>query len=155
MKKSVRNLLLLLVILNLAFIWGNSLLDGEKSNALSDTVIGLMRNIAGIFISGGSDGAASAGGSGVISFLVRKAAHITEFLILAALLGLLDRNGTRLPQRLLAGLSAALIDETIQLYTGRTSLVTDVWIDFSGFAAGTLMIFLILRGRLRGGTGEK
>ena len=155
MKKSVRNLLLLLVILNLAFIWGNSLLDGEKSNALSDAVIGFMRSVAGIFGAGGSEGSESVGGSGSVSFLVRKAAHITEFLILAVLLGLLDRSGTRLPQRLLAGLSAALIDETIQLYTGRTSLVTDVWIDFSGFAAGTLIIFLILRGRLRGGTGEK
>ena len=149
MKRSLRNLLIAVLILNLAFIWGNSLLDGDKSNALSDAVIGLMRRIVGF--SGGGSGGASTGGSGTLSFLVRKAAHMTEFLLLAVWAGMLDFRGKFLPQRLLFGLMTALVDETIQLYTGRTSLVTDVWIDYIGFAVGTVVVWFIARWTERGG----
>ena len=50
---------------------------------------------------------------------------------------------------LLAGMSTALMDETIQLsIPNRTSSVTDVWIDMAGVIAGlfvALIILLILR----------
>ena len=45
---------------------------------------------------------------------------------------------------LLAGLMTALTDETIQLFSlGRSSQVTDVWIDFAGVVTGTLLAFLV------------
>ena len=35
-------------------------------------------------------------------------------------------------------------DETIQLFSpGRSSQVTDVWIDFAGVVTGTLLAFLV------------
>jgi len=38
----------------------------------------------------------------------------------------------------------ALTDETIQLFSlGRSSQVTDVWIDFAGVVTGTLLVFLV------------
>ena len=38
----------------------------------------------------------------------------------------------------------ALTDETIQLFSlGRSSQVTDVWIDFAGVVTGTLLAFLV------------
>ena len=50
---------------------------------------------------------------------------------------------------LLAGMSTALMDETIQIsIPNRTSSVTDVWIDMAGAIAGlfaALIILLILR----------
>ena len=42
------------------------------------------------------------------------------------------------------GLMTALTDETIQLFSlGRSSQVTDVWIDFAGVVTGTLLAFLV------------
>ncbi|MBQ5687321.1 MAG: VanZ family protein [Ruminococcus sp.] len=52
----------------------------------------------------------------------------------------------RRPQRyavqvLFAGLSAALIDETIQLFIeGRAGMIADVWIDFAGVVTGALLL---------------
>lgn len=40
-----------------------------------------------------------------------------------------------------AGLSAALIDETIQLFIeGRAGMIADVWIDFAGVVTGALLL---------------
>ncbi len=64
-----------LLICNLAFIWGNSLLPGEVSGAFSDWVKSIL---AGLFEMGPDDGS---GGH-----LLRKLAHFTEFAALGALL---------------------------------------------------------------------
>ena len=50
----------------------------------------------------------------------------------------------RIPLGLLgAGLAAACVDETIQLYVpGRASSLIDVWIDASGFAVGAAVALL-------------
>lgn len=65
-----------LLIMNLAFIWGNSLLPGEVSGAVSDWVKDALHDLLP------SSGSASAGG-----FLLRKLAHFTEFTALGACLG--------------------------------------------------------------------
>lgn len=91
-------------------------------------------------------------------FIVRKAAHFTEFLILGTLLcmdfssslyGVLQRFS--IPT--LVGLLIAFIDETIQLFVvGRSGEVRDMWIDFAGVALGTLIVLAIVnnkRGRKR------
>ena len=43
----------------------------------------------------------------------------------------------------LMGGGIALVDETMQIFSKRTSSVSDVWIDLGGFAAGCLLILLI------------
>lgn len=84
---------------------------------------------------------------------VRKLAHATEFATLGALsTAYVSAHGKRLrdcwPFLLLCGVLTALTDETIQLFTGRTSAVKDVWIDSGGFAAGMVVIvFLLIRAR--------
>ena len=60
-----------LLVCNLAFIWGNSLLPGEVSGAFSDWVKGLLQPIL-------PEGLAPEGGGG----LLRKVAHFTEFAAL-------------------------------------------------------------------------
>ncbi|MDO5150250.1 MAG: VanZ family protein [Oscillospiraceae bacterium] len=83
-------------------------------------------------------------------FYIRKAAHFSEY----ALLGLLTflnacqyfrKTGTRFLITLSLCLLYASADEFHQLFTdGRCGSPVDVMIDFSGAAAGTLFIFVIL-----------
>ncbi len=93
-------------------------------------------------------------GSGDDGTLLRKLAHFTEFAVLGAELALLfwEILQYTLIAPLFGGLLAAVTDETIQIFIeGRGSSVKDVWIDFGGVAAGTLVIFLLkrLKGRRR------
>ena len=95
----------------------------------------------------------------VKGFTVRKLAHMSEFALLGALLALLTgafRRRDRVALMLLLGLLTALLDETIQKFTGRTSSVLDVWLDFSGVVLGLLLarLFFLLRCRRRGGSGR-
>ena len=64
-----------LLICNLIFIWGNSLLPGEISGAFSDWVKSILARI----LSMGPDDDSSGG-------LLRKVAHFTEFAALGMLL---------------------------------------------------------------------
>lgn len=98
---------------------------------------GLIRPILEIFIGSGA----------VTDFIVRKLAHFTEFAILGMLLSgiVLVRfekpDLYHLSYALLIVLAAAVIDESIQLFTpGRSSQVTDVLIDTSGGLAGIILL---------------
>ncbi len=124
MKKAVVNIL---IVLNLALIWGNSLLPAEESGALSGSVLALLSEYLPFL-------ATEWGHT-----LLRKAAHFSEF----ALLGLLWYSRNRLygAQNGIAqtglGLAVACVDETIQIYSpGRASSLLDVWVDAAGFACG-------------------
>jgi len=129
MKKRV---LTILILLNLALIWGNSLLPGASSDAVSGGVLALLGKFLPFLLT-------EAG-----PVFLRKAAHFCEF----ALLGLLYCGRHRLskgetPPHLMGfGLAVACIDETIQIFTpARASSLIDVWIDTSGFALGLVVIF--------------
>lgn len=124
-----------LLCVNLAFIWGNSLLPGEISGAFSDWVKNLLKAI----FSGGSGGG---GGGG----LLRKLAHFTEFTCLGLCLTWLAhmccqkaKSYWLLP--LLCGFLAACIDETIQIFVPlRGPAIKDVGIDTSGVILGIVII---------------
>ena len=128
-------LCLTLIVLNLAFIWGNSLLPGEISAALSNWLGGLL----------GLDGSDPAGGTG----LLRKLAHFSEFACLGFLIARMARlKGERgfhlFALALLGGLLAACIDESIQLLTpARGPSLVDVWIDTSGVVIGIAALFCV------------
>lgn len=129
-KKRVR-LCALWLVLNLAFIWGNSLMPAEVSQAFSDWVKELL---TGLFSGGGS----TAGGSG----LLRKIAHFTEFaalgMCLCWLTGMLGRSRI---WALAAGCLAGCVDETIQVFVpDRGPGILDVCIDTAGAAAGILLL---------------
>ena len=124
-----------LLVLNLTFIWGNSMLPADASTVFSDWV----RDVLVMLFSGG--GGAVGGGTG----LLRKIAHFSEFACLGVLLAwLMGMLGKRRALALGAGFAAACIDETIQLFVpGRGPAFTDVLLDTSGVLAGVLILTLI------------
>lgn len=126
-----------LIAVNLAFIWGNSLLPGEVSGAISDYVKALL---SALLPGSGLD---SSGGG----FLVRKIAHFSEFACLGALLmwrfGMLGR---RWPGALALAFAAACVDEGIQIFVpDRGPGLRDVTIDTCGAAFGLTALLLASR----------
>lgn len=122
-----------LIVLNLTFIWGNSLLPGEVSGAFSDWVKELLSRLLPWMESG-------TGGTG----LLRKLAHFSEFALLGMLLGwfwgMLKKGA---PPALLSGFLAACADETIQRFVpDRGPSLRDVGIDTCGVAVGLLLLWL-------------
>ena len=129
-----KRILTILIAANLALIWGNSLLPGVSSEAVSGGVLAFLGQFLPVLLT-------EAGHT-----FLRKAAHFSEF----ALLGLLYSGRHRLvkretpPHLMLFGLTVACIDETIQIFTpGRASSLIDVWIDTSGFALGLFVIVTV------------
>jgi len=122
-----------LLILNLAFIWGNSLLPGEVSGAFSDWV----KRVLEALLPGGAAGPAGGG-------LLRKAAHFTEFTALGMCLGwLFGMLRKRAAWPLVCGVLAACADETIQRFVpGRGPSIRDVGIDSCGVAVGMGLLYL-------------
>ncbi len=121
-----------LLICNLIFIWGNSLLPGEISGAFSDWVKGILVKLF-------SGGPATASGGG----LLRKLAHFTEFaalgMCLAWLHGMLQRGKL---QPFFWGAAAAAVDETIQRFVpDRGPSIKDVCIDSAGVLTGIILLW--------------
>lgn len=116
----------------LLFIWGNSLLPAEISQAFSDWVKRLL--------TGGAAGGNSGGGSG----LLRKIAHFTEFAALGMSLGWLFgmlKKGKIYP--FLLGFAAACLDETIQIFVPeRGPGIFDVALDTAGVAVGIGLLYI-------------
>ena len=138
MKKSVLNVL---IGLNLALIWGNSLMNAQASNNVSGGVLAFLGSFLPFLLT-------EAGHT-----FLRKAAHFSEF----ALLGLLTSGRSGLnakpvsPGLMGFGLAVACIDETIQIFTpGRASSLLDVWIDAAGFALGFVVIFVYHTFQIKG-----
>ena len=119
----------------LCFIWGNSMLPGSVSGAISDAV----KNLLAFLLPGEIPGVTSGGG------LLRKLAHFSEFTALGA--ALCWYFGMRKRKKILAlasGFGAACVDETIQRFVpDRGPSLRDVAIDTCGVAAGMLVLILI------------
>ena len=129
----------LLVLLTLAFIWGNSLLPRTESQEISR---GLLVELCaalehvGLHIDPEND------------HWLRKLAHFGEFGLLGAeLCALLLLNRRPRPQGFVncafAGLAVAVTDEALQLISNRGSQVQDVLLDFAGFLTGLLLCGMI------------
>lgn len=130
-----KRLLTILICLNLALIWGNSLVSGTDSGAISGGVLAFLGRFLPMLLT-------ETGHT-----LLRKAAHLSEFALLGLLYGgrhALVRGNVPL-YRMGFGLAVACIDETIQIFTpGRASSLIDVWIDTLGFALGLVVIYILL-----------
>ena len=124
-------LCLTLLICNLLFIWGNSLLPGEISGMISDCVKTFLEAV--LPSSGQED---TSGG-----VLVRKLAHFTEFAALGMLLSwLFAMLKKKRHYPFLFGTAAACIDETIQLFVpDRGPSIRDVCIDSCGVLTGMVL----------------
>lgn len=134
MKKSARKVILILCTIGcLGFIWINSVMPGRVSGEFSGYAEKIIKMIFG------DDFALS-------EAVIRKLAHAFEFAVFGVILSLLfyERLAARLPLVGFLGLGSAVFDETIQLFSdGRSAQIKDVWIDFSGFTAGALLIFIL------------
>ena len=123
-----------LIALNLCDIWGNSLLPGHISGAISDWVKGILA----CFLPAGED---EVGGG----HLIRKLAHFSEFACLGALLAWLFAMVDK-PRLIALGLGclAGCVDETIQRFVpDRGPSIMDVGIDTLGAAFGIAVLMLI------------
>jgi len=142
-----RLFLIILVVLTLCFIWGNSLMPASISGVFSERI----KELINLFLSGVGSRETLAGDR-----VLRKVAHASEFGLLGMELSFLFRNvlKERLTAVTFSGLAVAVIDETIQLFSaGRSSQLKDVWIDFAGFLLGVLMIWFV--GRIKSRRGRK
>ena len=127
-----------LLILNILFIWGNSLLPGEISGAISRFVKDVLAKLL-FFLPQGSEPEAGHG-------LLRKLAHFTEFACLGVLLSwLLAMVKKPVFLAFFCGTAVAALDETIQRFVpGRGPSVWDVLIDASGVLLGVMILYIVI-----------
>lgn len=121
----------LLLILNLVFIWGNSLLPADKSQSISDWILELLPMFSEETVQQEE------------SYLIRKTAHFAEFTVLGLLLSWLTALLKRkwwLPLSL--GVAVACLDETIQMFVpDRGPGLLDVGIDSCGVLMGMFLLY--------------
>lgn len=129
----------LCLVCTVAFIFKNSLQIAEVSQGRSQQVMDLVNGVLGKV------------GLGPLSHhAVRKLAHLSEYALLGFWFMLCLRVYTvhfikHISWPLFACLAVANVDETLQMYVaGRSSQLTDVWIDFAGVLCGAFVALLIL-----------
>ena len=125
------------------FIFSNSMAVATVSTGSSGRVLAWMRIILRRL---GQPGLAEH----LTMHIVRKLAHFCEYTLEGFLLMLCMRVYTRRYVRhisvpMLGGVLTAMADETIQIYSpGRSSQVTDVWLDSAGVLAGILIALVFM-----------
>ena len=125
------------------FIFSNSMAVAQVSSASSGRVLTLLQ---GALRRLGHPALAQR----LTQHVVRKIAHFCEYMLEGFLLMLCMRVYSRHPLGhitvpMLGGVLTALTDETIQLYSpGRSSQVTDVWLDSVGVLAGILAALVLM-----------
>ena len=127
----------------IAFIFSNSMAVAEVSSVSSGRVLQLLQAVLRRL---GHPALAQR----LTMHIVRKMAHFCEYTLECFLLMLCMRVYSRHPLRhitvpMLAGVLTALTDETIQLFSeGRSSQVTDVWLDSAGVLVGILIALVFM-----------
>ena len=128
------------LLLWVGFVWGHSLVGGAASSAESGRVVALLRPL--FEATGVTD-------LDLMTFVVRKCAHFTEYMVLGILAThAFDLEGRRTFDVLLPTavflLLVPSIDETIQLFVpGRAGMITDVMIDCCGATTGVVLRYLL------------
>ena len=135
----------LLTIGWMMIIFGFSGQNSEESEGLSDRIVDWFLSLV-------SKGEASEEVRGVLTLIVRKGAHMTEFAILALLLlwAVVSwtklRGGKSLITAFIIAVLFASTDEFHQTFVdGRSGRFSDVLIDASGAAIGLFLCALLLR----------
>ena len=135
--KNRMRLCICLLMVNLAFIWGNSLLPGAISGALSKWV----HTLVSLILPGRGEESQGHG-------LLRKLAHFSEFCALGVLLSWLfamlkEKKWAFVLPSLACGCLAACVDETIQRFVpDRGPSIKDVGIDSAGVILGIGLVCL-------------
>ena len=133
----VHFVILILLALNLAFIFVQSALPPEKSEETSDKVGEIVGEVIPPETKPGA----------FIQINLRKIAHFVEFATLGLLSSVyvvfLGDSIKRVALSLAFAPSVALLDETLQIFSDRGSSVKDVWIDTLGFFTAALIFYTV------------
>lgn len=129
---------LILPILITLFIFINSLIPGDMSSNQSGLIVNILyppfKNLVSIE---------------TFTFIIRKLAHFTEYMILGFSLIFLYRKVHKHYYLLfiINGTLVALVDEVIQIFVpGRAGMILDVLLDMSGvlFSIGVYLLVTVL-----------
>ncbi len=127
-----RKVFLALTALWLCVIWGHSMMpaadSGNESNFLSEWLMQFL--------------------PWMNDYVIRKVAHFLEYAVFGGLLfgAFPIRGRAAVLDSVFAGFLAALLDETIQLFSpGRSGQISDVWLDLAGFCLMQLILRLMIR----------
>ena len=130
-----KRMLVILIVLTLCAIWFQSALHREASTSESRWFFDRIRSIMSFLV----------GPELATEILLRKMAHFAEFfmlgtesLLLCILIGRRDLRS--LSAVFLLCNFCAFLDETIQIFSGRGSAVSDIWIDTFGSVSGILFV---------------
>lgn len=140
MIKLFRTLPYILLLLNLVFIFGNSVLSGPQSLAISAKAEEAIEQVVGAEFE--NDPKEPFAFKRTFNAFLRKSAHALEFCSLGVLASICIRSlsvKTRVFSLIIFGLSVPLFDETIQLFSQRSAMVKDMWIDIFGFVSGCIL----------------
>lgn len=168
----IKRVILVLLLCNLLFIWGNSLLTPDITHSISDVVVNMFDEVkedGGKLVSSGPlpeevYNNPSAPPKEVIDkyqdvfnttqtkwryrSYVRKAAHLLEYFsfgLLCAIYFFFDKiTLTGFKRLALIGVVVPVTDEIIQKFCDRTANLNDVVTDFSGYAVGVGAAVLIM-----------
>ena len=137
-RKIATIILVVIIVATLIFIWGNSIESVTESQQKSKEVLEVIRPVLEKIVEKEK----------VTDHLVRKMAHFVEFsalgIELALLLIVLRRvRWQGIFYTAYFGLTVALFDETIQIFSDRGSQVIDVWLDFSGVCFGIVCVLIV------------
>ena len=139
-----RMIFLILWILATVFIFTNSMQVAEVSSEKSGKIVFLLEKLCSLLNLESTEN---------LTFYVRKGAHMFEFFLQSCMLsGFFILGGKRYTERviyvLFAGLFTACVDEFIQLFfDGRSGMIQDVFVDFTGVFAGAAVGLILWRFR--------
>lgn len=126
-------ILIILIILLVTLSWTFSSMSRTVSSNESAFVANLFRPLLDLILG------ESNWNLPFFDKLIRKTAHVVEYLLISCMLTILFEPVTVKTGPVLS-LSIALIlamcDETIQIFSERGSALTDVWLDFGGAVVG-------------------
>ena len=137
-KKKIINLVLLFMWMGLIFYMSSN--NGEKSTGQSDLVINILGSLS-VNLSGG--------GGEFASVIVRKTAHICEYMILSLLLYNVVKDYINITKKIMIYIIIgvmlyAMSDELHQVFVpGRAGRIQDVFIDTIGGVIGLVAIKII------------
>lgn len=136
-KTWLKVVLIATIALTVCFIFVQSMLSPETSSEESDAV--------GEFVGGIIPPETKPGE--FIQINIRKIAHFSEFALLGLEISLyalfFHRKKSFILMSYAFALFIALIDETIQLFSGRGPSIFDVWLDFFGFATLAMIVYAV------------
>ena len=178
-----KRLLIVLFILTLAAVWGQSLISKKASESASDIIVDIIQPLEEI--KPDPEAAVPTVEYDFLNHLVRKGAHVLEYMIIGIelmLIYIIFRINTFLKtagqitqiktdieisgynsfklhvlyiiNSTLLGMLIGLIDETIQIFSERGSQIKDIWFDIIGTFIGAGIIGILNLLRLKR-TSEK